>query len=89
MNRVGGYVCVPVGQFDFDNYEVVNMVQVIADLIRSDLLRRCATNDNVAGCTISDLVGNMGRHMELSFVPAELKLPSVSDCGGGHELFRQ
>jgi hypothetical protein len=81
VNRVGRDVRIAVLEVDVDDDKVVDVIEMVTDLVRSDLA--CNTSyDKIARCAPSDLVGYMWWYMELSVAPTKLKLTwlAVSLC---------
>jgi hypothetical protein len=77
MDRVGGYVRVTVLEVDVDHNQVVDMVQVVANLVCGELPTN-TSNHQVSRRSISDFIGYMARHMKLPISPTKLELVIVS-----------
>jgi hypothetical protein len=77
VNGVGRNIGVTVLEVDVDHDEVMDMVQVVPNLILVKF-SSSTSHDQVSARSIGNLVRHMGRHMELSVVPAEFELAQVS-----------
>jgi len=73
VNRVEVDVAVSASKFNFDNYQVVDMVQVVTNVLLG-VSPVIPTNDQVATRTRSNLASNMAGHDELTFAPLDLDL---------------
>jgi hypothetical protein len=74
MDRVGRDVCIAVPEVDVDHDEIVNVIELITDLICSDLACNTSYNKVPRGAAC-DFIGNVWGYVELSVTPAKLKLP--------------
>jgi len=73
MNGIGRYICIAFLEIDVHNYQVVDMVKMVSDLVCGDL--SCNTSHDKVSCSsVSDLVRHMRWNVELSVVPAKLEL---------------
>ena len=64
---------------DVNHDEVVDMIQVLAEPLSSDVWVDVA-NDKVTSCADSNFVGNVAWKYELTVVPGDLYLHHVREC---------
>jgi hypothetical protein len=73
VNGVGRNVHIAVPEVDVDHDKVVDVIELVADLICSNLA--CNTSyDKVPRGAAGDFVGHMWWHVKLSVAPTKLKL---------------
>jgi len=73
VNRVGRDVRIAIFEVDIYHDEVVDVIEMVTDLICSDLA--CNASDNkVSRSAAGDLVGHVRWYVELSVAPTEFKL---------------
>ena len=56
-----------------DDHEIVDVIEVFPDPLCSDVGMN-VSDDQVAGCSVTDLAGDMSGKSELAFVPCKFNL---------------
>lgn len=77
MYRIGGNVSILSAEADFNDNQVVDVLEIIPDDFFG-MLRVPILDDQVSGSTDSYLISNMPRQDELTIIPANLSLRVVS-----------
>jgi len=83
VDRVGRDVRIAIFEVDVYHDEVVDVIEMVTDLICSDLAGN-ASDNKVSRSAAGDLVGHVRWYVELSVAPTEFKLAwlaSFMPCG--------
>jgi hypothetical protein len=77
MNRVQGDVGIWTIKSNFDNHKVVNVIKILSNNLLG-VSWAAVVNNKIPGSANSNLVCNMTREDELTVIPANFNLESVS-----------